>query len=77
MVFTCRNCGITSGVEEDLCSPAFDRPEAPFCGIPEEWICRSNILVMRYLCKTCGSYSAEPAHLCRPERLNVQHSSTR
>ena len=71
MSYTCRNCGATSENAYALCSAASDVPEAPFCGIPEEWICESNLNIMKYSCKTCGSFSAQPEHLCKPGRLEV------
>lgn len=71
MSYTCRNCGAISEHAHTLCSAATDTPEAPFCGIPEEWICESNRNMMKYSCKTCGSFSAQPEHLCKPGKLEV------
>ena len=71
MSYTCRNCGAVSESVDDLCSAANNAPEAPFCGIPEEWICESNLNLMKYSCKTCGSLSARSEHLCKPGKLEV------
>ncbi len=71
MSYTCRNCGATSENANTLCSAATDIPEAPFCGIPEEWICKSNRNMVKYTCKTCGSLSIQSEHLCKPEKLDI------
>jgi hypothetical protein len=71
MSYTCRNCGATSENAHALCSAARGTPEAPFCGIPEEWICEKNLDIMKYSCRTCGSFSAQPEHLCKPVKLEV------
>ena len=69
MSYTCRNCGAKSEKAHKLCNEVADEPEANFCGIPEEWICKSNLPAMKYTCETCGSLSLTPENLCKPEEI--------
>lgn len=71
MSYKCRNCGASSEDADSLCSAASDNPEAPFCGIPKEWVCEDKFKEMEFSCVKCGSISAESKHLCEPGKLKI------
>lgn len=66
MSYICQNCGITSENANAICGGGVESSISPFCGIPEEWVCKSNFNKMKYSCETCGSLSAERNYLCKP-----------
>lgn len=66
MVYSCRNCGASAEDSGKLCNPTSEELNHKFCGASPEKICDGKLTDMRFVCTTCGSFSAAPDTLCSP-----------
>lgn len=68
MAYICQNCGVVTEDSSNLCNPVSEEYKKKLCSDPEADVCNEKVSEMKYTCE-CGSVSANPQHLCKPQKV--------
>ncbi len=68
MAYICQNCGVSDTDSNSLCNPINEEYKHKACSIGSAEICNEKASAMMYSCD-CGSVSANPLHLCHPQKI--------
>lgn len=69
MAYICQNCGVIAEGSESLCNPINEEYNSKACSMHSTKVCDEKSSAMVYSC-VCGNISANPQHLCRPQRMS-------
>lgn len=69
MAYICQNCGVVNEKAASVCNPIHDMYKNKSCSIETAGVCEDHTSDMQYSCD-CGNTSADPQHLCRPNKIN-------
>ncbi len=69
MAYICQNCGVVDENAARVCNPISDMYKNKSCSIKTAGVCDENVSGMKYSCD-CGNISADPQHLCHPNKMN-------